>query len=360
MGFNGIHTEQCVFVKNHKNQTTFLLLYVDDFIVASTCKKDLEQTKAKLKETYKMTDDGEISEFLHMKIIYHRSKGTICFSQQKYTKELLDEYLEDYNIKRSTPMVENWDKIKKTSDTSKSLPKDNKYRQITGKLIYLANLTRPDITHAVSILCGKNYAPTERDLAGAQHLLQYLNNTKYYSLTTGGAPSAPIVFTDASYKRCQDTSRSHSGYVIMYGQGAVVWQSLKQKLVASSTCHAEYYALRLTCARILWIRHLFEELGMTILDPTVVYEDNEATRKVALNNTNSKGTLDIHPYYHRSRELLAEKIIEIKYIPSADNIADLLTKPTSKTTLGELRPRIGVRHSLNTKDNNVKGELAKG
>ena len=291
-----------------------------------------------------MKDMGEITEFLNMKVEYSRTDRTIRFSQGKYTADLLTEFLENKSGKRSFPMEMNWDKQKAVDDKTDLLPSDNQYRNVTGKLIYLANLTRPDISYAVSKLCGKNNAPTQRDWKGVQHLLEYINQTKDYRLTTGGRVNEPICYSDASFKRCLETGRSTTGFVILYGVGAVIWKTAKQKLVARSTCHAEYYALHAATQRIEWIRNLFKEIYSPLQRSSLIYEDNEATIKVSKNVINTHGTFDIDPQFHRIRESVDEKSITIEYIPTADNIADIFTKPVTKHSLGVLRPKMGVTH----------------
>ena len=201
LGFKELQAESCVFFRIINQIFTILILYVDDITIACSDNIILQNLKQQFQQKYKMKDMGHIQQFLGMKIKYDQQQGTVKFSQQLYIKNILDEYLVEKQIKKSYPMKQSYDNTWDHLDNSELLQKDNNYREVIGKLIHLCNLTRPDISFAVSVLCSKTSNPTKRDEEAVQNLLQYLNKTDDFSLNVGGTLQEPTGYVDASYAR---------------------------------------------------------------------------------------------------------------------------------------------------------------
>ena len=99
--------------------------------------------------------------------------------------------------------------------------------------------------------------------------------------------------------------------------------------------------MRLLWARI-WLRQLFEEIGLgeIVHDPTLVYGDNNVANRWASDDRITSGNMWILQCYHYVKELCegGENLINVKYVASANNLADLFTKGVSKETFHALQP----------------------
>ena len=357
LGFIELQSESCVFYRRKENIFTILILYVDDITIACSCEKTLFEVKIAFQLKYKMKDLGKIKQFLGMKISYDQVNGKVEFSQCLYTKSILEEYLLNKNMKRSSPMDQKYDSIWNHEDKSQLLPKINNYRQIVGKLIHLCNLTRPDISFTVSVLASKTQNPTVTDFNAIQWLLEYLNNTWEYGLNVGGIKTEPIGYVDASYARNNNTGKSQTGYVVKFGDGVVIWKSQSQSTVATSTTEAEYIALHALSIEIEWLRNLFEEIQRPLLNSTLVYEDNYSVIKIATNTTNKRRSKNYNVKYHRIRELINTKVINVQHIPSEENIADLLTKPLPRFSTQKLRMLCGIKEIKSAMGGKVRSDM---
>ena len=94
---------------------------------------------------------------------------------------------------------------------------------------------------------------------------------------------------------------------------------------------AEYIALAETAKEVEWLRkHQAESFPNLPLTPTVIFEDNQSAIKLANNPIHSNRSKHINMRYHKIQELVANKIIDIQYLPTADMVADIMTKSLAR------------------------------
>ena len=160
-----------------------------------------------------------------------------------------------------------------------------------------------------------------------------------------------IAYADASYLSDPHKARSQTGYVFMNGGTAISWRSQKQTLVATSSNHAEIISLNEASRECTWLRSM-TQLVLTScglekdIGPTLIYEDNSAcVTQMKEGYIKSDRTKHIPPkFFEYTQELIKNHQVEIKYVQSSNNAANLFTKtlPTAifrKHVLG-----IGMRH----------------
>ena len=87
-------------------------------------------------------------------------------------------------------------------------------------------------------------------------------------------------------------------------------------------------------------RDLMREMGITITDPTITYADNTAANLLAEEDIVTMGNQFIRTPYHYTKECVADKIVQVKHIPTADNLADIFTKSVSRQVLERLLPYV--------------------
>jgi hypothetical protein len=119
------------------------------------------------------------------------------------------------------------------------------------------------------------------------------------------------------------------------GDCLVSWQSLKQKVVALSSCEAEYIATTTAATQALWLsRMLAELLGRKV--------DSKSALALAKNPVFHERSKQIRIKYHFIRDCLEDGSIKASHIATADQLADILTKSLWKSKFQEMRERIGL------------------
>ena len=176
--------------------------------------------------------------------------------------------------------------------------------------------------------------------------MRYLNGTRDYGIIYGNSGSSfdAIGITDADYAGCIDTRRSRSGFVFIFNGAPISWSSQLQKIVAASTAESEYIALFHGVKEAVWLRHILNEL-VSECKIIPVFVDNQAAIKTASNSNDHKRSKHIDVKFHFTRDASNRGEVEIKYVPSKEQLADIFTKPLSKQQFVYLREKLNViRH----------------
>ena len=118
--------------------------------------------------------------------------------------------------------------------------------------------------------------------------MKYLNGTQNMMLTLA-ANDLHVVkwYVDVSYA-VHPNFKSHTGWVMTMGQGAVQLGSSKQKLVTRSTCEAELVGADNASTKILWTKFFLEAQGYEVRE-NILYQDNKSTILLLNNGKASSG-----------------------------------------------------------------------
>lgn len=116
------------------------------------------------------------------------------------------------------------------------------YREAVGSLLYVSQITRPDITFAVNLVSRYFKKPQKVHWNAVKRIFKYLKSTSNYGLLYSSNINVNIIgYSDADYAGDVTTRRSTSGSVFCVGKGLVASSSQRQKSVSLSTI--EYIAL---------------------------------------------------------------------------------------------------------------------
>ncbi|UYV78903.1 hypothetical protein LAZ67_17000189, partial [Cordylochernes scorpioides] len=220
-----------------------------------------------------------------------------------------------------------------TTDKEKDEIKHVPYRELIGSLLYLANLSRPDMTFAVTKLAQFCSNPGERHWQAAKHILRYLQATKNVSLIYKRGSDDILAFSDSDWANDIDDRRSTSGSAVTINGCLVSWRSKKQNCVSLSTMESEYIALAQTTKEILWIAQILENLKCltNASRPITIFCDNRAAIEFSKNNIENNRSKHIDIRYHYIREKVNSGDIHVNYISTNDNLADIFTKGLKRT-----------------------------
>jgi hypothetical protein len=126
----------------------------------------------------------------------------------------------------------------------------------------------------------------------------------------------------------------------------VSWASKKQNSIALSTAEAEYIAAGHCYAQLLWMRQTLRDYGYK-LSKIHLLCDNESAIRIADNPVEHNRTKHIDIQYHFLRDHQQKGDIEIAYVNTHNQIADIFTKPLDEKTISKLRNKLNILDSQN-------------
>ena len=138
-------------------------------------------------------------------------------------------------------------------------------------------------------------------------------------------------YVDADWAGDMDDRRSISGYTFITARGAISWSSKKQPSIALSSTEAESMAATAAAKEATWLEVLFSEIKPLLTRmPVKLLIDNQSAMSLAKNATFHNRTKHIAIRHHYIREKVDEGEIVLEYLPTAEQVADVLTKPLSR------------------------------
>ena len=217
------------------------------------------------------------------------------------------------------------------------------YKEAINSLLFLAKLTRPDIAYAVGAVSQYAQNPTKSHWNAVKRIIKYLKGTSKYGILLDSHSDLRILaYSDADFAGdCKDR-KSTSGYILKIGNSPVIWNSCKQKTVALSTTESEYVAASYTVQEIIWLHRLLQNLITDYDNTPTLFVDNQSAIKLIKNPELHKRTKHIDTKYHFIRESFEDKIFNLEYLQSTDQLADICTKPLNRTRFETLRSKISV------------------
>jgi hypothetical protein len=144
-------------------------------------------------------------------------------------------------------------------------------------------------------------------------------------------------YSDADWAGDDSTGRSTTGVVLKIAGVAFNWMSQRQSCVAQSSTEAEYIAANEAARDIHWARVFLSELGCAQPQPTPLFIDNSTTIRMALEEGHTSRRKHINVKHHYVREQAAEGFIDLRWIPTAQQQADIMTKPLAPEQFEPLR-----------------------
>jgi hypothetical protein len=130
--------------------------------------------------------------------------------------------------------------------------------------------------------------------------------------------------------------------VFFVGVGAVSWNCKRQLTIALSTTEAEYMATSQCTKEAIWLRKFMADVGLVQVGATSIMCDNQGCIALAKNLTHHSCTKHIDIQHHFIREKLESGEIGLKYCPTQDMVADVLTKALAKERHQNLTRSMGL------------------
>ena len=335
-GFSKGKVDKTLFIKKQKHDILIVQIYVDDIIFGST-NEDMCKNFSKLMSTeFEMSMMGELSYFLGLQI--KQTKDGIFINQAKYTKNLIKKYSLENTRCFSTPMASS---LKLDSDEKGKSVDQKLYRGMIGSLLYLT-ASRPDIMFSVCLCARFQSNPKESHLSAVKRIFRYLNGTTDLGLWYPRGVSINLVgYTDADFAGCKIDRKSTSGTCQFLGNALISWSSRKQHSVALSTAEAEYVAAGSCCAQVLWIRQQLKDFGIEA-NCVPIKCDNTSAINISKNPVQHSRTKHIEVRHHFLRDHMQKGDIQLEFVGTDQQLADIFTKPLSEDRFVSIRRELGM------------------
>ena len=331
MGYTTSRADPCVRIKKEDGNYTITNTYTDDTNGASNSDEEIKRRKEEIGGVWEIRDVGGTEYFLGMRVKQDLELGTVRLTQRPYWEHVLNRFSLTHITPRNTPLpvgivLDN--NMSPKTDSEKKLMGDKPYRPILGSVMWGQLATRPDLAFSVSLLARFQSNPGIDHWNALMHVMGYIKNTIDHGLTySRDSELSPMAYVDADYGGCRDTRRSTSGYVFIMAGGAVAWSSKRQATVALSTVEAEYVAMSRCAQQMLWMHSWLSEAEIEYTLPGVIKGDNRGAIALTKNTKDHGKVKHIDMRHHYIRELLKTGNIAMEQVSSADNLADLFTKP---------------------------------
>ncbi|KAJ1590163.1 hypothetical protein NDA12_004721 [Ustilago hordei] len=309
MGFFQVECAPCIYTKGQGEDMAIVVIYVDDTLVIAPRLETVLEVKKQIGQRWKMEDSGYIDQVL-AKHLDKRTKPTMVPMQ---------------NIPEGTLVA--------------SAAQQKEYPVIVGKLLWVANSTRPDLSLTVGVLARHMREPSQEHYQAAQRVLRYLESTRQVGLVYRASESQEPLVAHSDANWASDATiqrRSTSGSVALVYGNPVAWKSATQKCVSLSAVEAEFIAATEATREVLFLKQLLRSIGIATGTPTV-YSDNTGCIQVSKDPAQHWKLKHIDTKYHFVCNNVQEGRVQIKYVDTTRNLADVLTKPIGRQAMQQAR-----------------------
>ena len=338
-GFVRNPKEPCIFNKMAGSDQLTICLYVDDLLVTCARQGPIDALISTLKRKYTDMTHTVSSRLKYVGMILDFNFAGEC---RVTMPSFVDTIVAELGVTSTAASPASADLFaSRDSDVALGADKSQAFHSVVMKLQYLAKRVRPDILLPVVYLSSRVTKSTESDWKKLERVARYLKGTRelFLRLKPDKGLISITAYVDASFAVHHDF-KSHTGAVVTLGQGCIFFKSTKQKLNTRSSTESELVGISDALTTVVWMRDFLLGQGYDV-GPAVMYQDNMSTIALVENgralNERSRH-INIKFFFVSDRVEKGE--IVVKYMPTDDMIADLLTKPLQGEKFRAMRDKI--------------------
>ena len=331
------------------SEDLFVVIFVDDFVYTGS--EIVMNRFEKFIQDHNLEGDFNLplNDFLGFE--FTKAKDQVFLSQTKYITKAMNLFTVPER-KITTPLAETLNiKDLQTDDTKVD---KTRYQGLMGTLNFLSLGSRPDVTFAVSLLARFQAQPNLVTMKCAERVLQYLHTTRQYKLPLStiqpkDQQNKLVLFVDASWDNLPKSKSTH-GFIIYFNKVPVVWRSKAQTTVALSATEAEYIGLCSATKELFAVYNTLRDWKVNVNTPMQIFCDNMAALHIGKERTSNKRVRHLDRQFFFVQDKYKSKQIELNYVNTRDNTADMLTKALGrlkltlhrKTVLQKVEEGVGV------------------
>lgn len=330
----------CLYSLNVKGQMLYLIVYVDDFILASSSLDLITMVKKQLFNEFQMKDKGELKYFLGLEINHDRMKGIMSIKQTNYARKILERFGMSDCKPSSVPIDP---KFVCNGKSNSSSGVNRPYRELIGALMFLMLGSRPDLSFSINYFRRFQSNYSDELWQSLKRILRYVKGTINEGLVYKKSCNNIVLtsYVDSDWASASHHRKSVSGYLSKINDIIVGWHTKKQNCVTLSTTEASLVALCTSVTEGLWLRKILIDLNCNI-DSFCVFEDNQGCINILKNPENNRRVKHIDVKYMFICEKIKSKDIIVKYIDTKCQQADILTKGLNRITFCKQKEMLNI------------------
>ncbi len=346
-GYQQLRSDPCVFISDKANsdgKRSYVAVHVDDMLHAAADENAVEEFEKAMKEFCELSSqkDGHIS-YLGLNIKHDTERRMVTVDQSGYAKALIEKsgLLQSGSVRKPPSTPSNAELVSADTHPQPLTSLEHKdYRSLVMAIMFLARMTRPDLLFTTTVLATHCNNPTVKNMQEVYRILRYIQGTAHYGLIFKGEPLyrlRPIIYADSSHG-LHPNGHGHGGILIrLGGMAPILSRSFKLTMATRSSAESELIALDEASTYAVWLRLILYELkvfGNRDPPSVLIYQDNQSTIRMSTQETyNFKRSKHLLVRDNYVRERIIAGDIEVKYMPTKDMLADILTKPVEKGAL---------------------------
>ena len=328
-GFKLSEADPCMLYKEDEKGVCIIIIYIDDMLIIGK-EEAIDDAIKVLQGYFQVKDPTSLDYYLGVQIVQSDDGKKAWLQQPTIIKSLEKQFGERVAKKKKTVtpgtpglIGGKVDDISKVDEKTQSM-----YRSGVGTLLYLTKHSRPDITNPVWEL--------SKSMDGASMAQEMYRVTNFVLETkTLGLRMVPIfndgiwklkALSDSDFANDKDKRDSVYGYIIYFCGVPVAWKSKSMKSVVLSTTEAEYVAVSEVVKEIKVLYQMLRSMETKVPLPIKVQVDNDGAIWLANNSSVSERTKHVDLRAHFVRDMIKDQVIEIKFVKSAENDSDIITK----------------------------------
>ena len=334
MGFKRSWADPCLYWKDTEDGILIWLSWIDDCLCIGP-KVQVEKSINEMKKLFDCEDVGEMVEYVGCKVERNYETRSLKLTQPV----LLQSFEDEFNMPNrvyDTP-AEPKKQLKKTIEGQEVTAKEQtKFRSGVGKMLHLMRWSRPDIWNSVRELSRRIVNSNYNHMKAMIRVMKYCIDTRNKGWVlqperTWDGIKKDFKFilsgkADSNFTTCDETRRSITGYYVALENTVVSCKSGMQKIVALSVTEAEVIALVMCVQEMLYIKKVLESMELEVEKPMKVYSDNKGAVDLANGWSVSGNTKHMEVRIMFLRELKESGALQVEWIPTAENEADIFTK----------------------------------
>ncbi|KAK7580680.1 hypothetical protein V9T40_001309 [Parthenolecanium corni] len=338
LNFTRSANDFCLYSKCIDKSYIYVLIYVDDLLIASDSDVLISTFKSKIASRFNIVDLGKIKRFLGMEINYNEKSKVMTLSQGDFISKVAKKF----NVENCKPVytpIEHDLNLVRAKEINVNLP----YRQLVGCLLYISIITRPDVAFAVNYFSRFMNSYSDEHFKYLKRVLVYLFHTKELKLTYTFSEKILACFVDADWASDKLDRKSVSGNVVTLFDNVISWSSKKQTCIALSSTESEYISLSTFIHdSLFWLLAILSDFNIRVQQPVVIFEDNQSVICLSENPITSKRSKHIDVRFKYVKEMVLDQEIKLTYLPSNRQLADGFTKGLTRVNFEAFRAMLHV------------------
>ncbi|CAM9817842.1 unnamed protein product [Choristocarpus tenellus] len=266
---NSQHNECLYFRKSEDGRIAILTTYADDPATTGDFTEEIQRMRASLLEKYEGRDLGTPDKLIGVGITV--GEDGITLDQQLYVKSIVMAGMGSMEVRETpTPLDPRMDLSARQDNEEELNPTIYPYASIFGQLMFLAGMTRPDLTNSVRELGRRAASPCMQHWRRLQHVLHYVAWTLDVCIYYGrgnkdineGGEELLVGYGDSDWGTDSQTRRSVTRYILWFNGSSMAWCSKLQLTVTLSSSEAEWTAMAYGMRHCIFIRGILGEIGV--------------------------------------------------------------------------------------------------